>query len=102
MKVGLALGGGGARGLAHIGVLRILEQNNIPITNGLSIIDRAQTILAYQLSRERLGGADIVIRPYSTRYSWASVRYMAEIIKSGEEAALEAIPRIKELINGSV
>ncbi len=73
-----------------------------PLTNGLSIIDRAQTILAYQLSRERLGGADIVIRPYSTRYSWASVRYMAEIIKSGEEAALEAIPRIKELINGSV
>jgi NTE family protein len=30
-KVGLALGGGGARGLAHIGVLKILEKNNIPI-----------------------------------------------------------------------
>lgn len=29
--VGLALGGGFARGLAHIGVLRILEQNHIPI-----------------------------------------------------------------------
>lgn len=30
-KVGLALGGGGARGLAHIGVLKVLEEYNIPI-----------------------------------------------------------------------
>jgi len=30
-KVGLALGGGGARGLAHIGVLKILEEYKIPI-----------------------------------------------------------------------
>ena len=29
--VGLALGGGFARGLAHIGVLKVLEENNIPI-----------------------------------------------------------------------
>jgi len=31
MKVGLALGGGGARGLAHIGVLRVLEREKIPV-----------------------------------------------------------------------
>lgn len=30
-KVGLALGGGAARGMAHIGVLEILEKSNIPI-----------------------------------------------------------------------
>ncbi len=30
-KIGLALGGGGARGLAHIGVLKALEQLRIPI-----------------------------------------------------------------------
>jgi NTE family protein len=30
-KIGLALGGGGARGFAHIGVLRVLEQEKIPI-----------------------------------------------------------------------
>ena len=30
-KVGLALGGGFARGIAHIGVLRVLEENHIPI-----------------------------------------------------------------------
>jgi len=30
-KVGLALGGGAARGVAHIGVLKVLISNNIPI-----------------------------------------------------------------------
>lgn len=30
-KIGIALGGGGARGFCHIGVLQILEENNIPV-----------------------------------------------------------------------
>src|SRR5580698_4701400 len=30
-RVGLALGGGFARGIAHIGVLRVFEENQIPI-----------------------------------------------------------------------
>jgi len=30
-RVGLVLSGGGAKGLAHIGVLRALEENNIPV-----------------------------------------------------------------------
>lgn len=30
-KIGIALSGGGARGLAHIGVLRVLVENDIPI-----------------------------------------------------------------------
>jgi NTE family protein len=30
-KIGLALGGGGARGLAHIGVLKVLERERIPL-----------------------------------------------------------------------
>ena len=30
-KVGLVLSGGGAKGLAHIGVIKALEENNIPI-----------------------------------------------------------------------
>ena len=38
-KVGLVLGGGGAKGAAHIGILRVLEKNNIAIdyTVGTSI-----------------------------------------------------------------
>lgn len=30
-RIGLVLGGGGARGLSHIGVLRVLEEENIPV-----------------------------------------------------------------------
>ena len=30
-KIGIALGGGFARGLAHIGILKVLEEENIPI-----------------------------------------------------------------------
>ena len=31
VKIGLALGGGGAKGFAHIGVVKVLEENHIPI-----------------------------------------------------------------------
>lgn len=31
LRVGLALGGGAARGLAHVGVLRVFEQEKIPV-----------------------------------------------------------------------
>ena len=31
VRIGLALGGGFARGIAHAGVLRVLEQHGIPI-----------------------------------------------------------------------
>ncbi len=30
-RIGLALSGGGARGLAHVGVLKVLEENHIPV-----------------------------------------------------------------------
>ncbi len=30
-KIGLALGGGAARGIAHIGVLKVLKENDIPV-----------------------------------------------------------------------
>ncbi|HPN54589.1 MAG TPA: patatin-like phospholipase family protein [Candidatus Moranbacteria bacterium] len=30
-KIGLALGSGGAKGLAHIGIIKVLKENNIPI-----------------------------------------------------------------------
>jgi len=32
MKIGLALSGGGLKGLAHIGVIKVLEKNKVPIS----------------------------------------------------------------------
>ncbi len=32
LKIGIALGGGGARGLAHIGVLKALEEEDVPVS----------------------------------------------------------------------
>ncbi len=31
LKIGLVLGGGGARGAAHVGILKVLEENNVPV-----------------------------------------------------------------------
>ncbi len=54
IKIALLLGGGGARGLAHIGVLRALENANVPIAAiaGTSI----GAIVAAEFSRKQSSG----------------------------------------------
>jgi len=59
-KVGLVLSGGGAKGLAHIGVLKALEENNIPID---------------YVAGTSMGG--IVGALYSAGYSPKEIEYMA-------------------------
>ncbi len=50
--VGLVLGGGGARGFAHIGILRALQQLNIPIDliggNSMGALVAAQSAMQWQ------------------------------------------------------
>jgi NTE family protein len=55
-KVGLALGSGGARGFAHIGVINILEENKIPIdyVSGTSIGSVVAAYYALNLNVEGL------------------------------------------------
>ncbi len=54
--VGLALGGGGARGLAHIGVLKVLESEGIPVDllAGTSMGGLIACLYAAGLSAEQL------------------------------------------------
>jgi NTE family protein len=56
LKIGLALGSGGARGLAHIGVIKSLEKNNIPIDYiaGTSIGSVIGGLYAVGLSIEKI------------------------------------------------
>ena len=72
VRVGLALGGGAAFGLAHIGVLKVLERENMPIdmvagssmgaliaalwTSGLSAREIEKTFLEYNNNRRKTYG----------------------------------------------
>jgi NTE family protein len=60
-KVGLVLSGGGAKGLAHIGVLKALEENHIPID---------------YITGTSMGG--IVGALYAAGYSPSEIEYIAE------------------------
>ena len=104
-KIGLVLSGGGARGLAHIGVLKALEENNIPIDyiTGTSIgalvggfyamgysPDEIEKIVA---SEDFLNSAKGIIKGDLTYYfkkkenngSWINIHYST---KTGWQTAL--------------
>jgi len=49
-RVGLALGGGGVRGLAHVGVLRVLEAAEVPIDSIAGVSMGAIVATAYALT----------------------------------------------------
>jgi NTE family protein len=67
-KVGLALGGGYARGLAHIGVLEVLERENIPvdIISGTSM----GALVGALYAREREAA---IIKKQATQLDWVSL-----------------------------
>ncbi len=73
--IGLALGGGFARGIAHIGVLKVLEQENIPVrvVTGTSV---GALIAAYcsGLSCEELEHVAHSVR-FTTFARWTLSRY---------------------------
>ncbi|MBG7617038.1 MAG: patatin-like phospholipase family protein [Chloroflexi bacterium] len=50
------------------------------------------------LIKDSLEQADIIINPETQDYKQTDFRHVGELIKKGEEATLEAIPRIKELL----
>jgi NTE family protein len=55
-RIGLALSSGGARGLAHVGVIQVLEENDIPITAlaGTSMGAYVGSLFAAGLNARRL------------------------------------------------
>lgn len=65
-KVGLALGGGAARGFAHLGVLKVLEEENIPID-----------VVAGTSAGSIIGAL------YCSGYSWEEIRDLARELNWG-------------------
>lgn len=58
MNIGLVLGGGGSRGLAHLGVLKVLEREGIPIhlLVGTSMGGLASVLFSLGVSPDRIIG----------------------------------------------
>ena len=86
-KIGLALGGGGVRGLAHIGIFKVLEQANIPIDLIVGTSMGAIVGGAYALSVQTLSLQEKIL----------------ELLRRKEIARLESLagktrPEDKELI----
>jgi NTE family protein len=70
-KVGLALSGGGARGLAHIGVLKVFEKNKIPIDfiSGTSMGAFVGAIYSAEPNIKKLE-KDFLDKPWKTSFDY--------------------------------
>ena len=66
--------------------------------NIIDIVVQAENIKSFELSRIKLGAADIVIEPEVGHISWAHFSKARECIRRGEIATWNALPKIKQLI----
>jgi len=89
--------GRGAQYVVAVDVTHCVEDVS-KLDTGIQIIYRAEDIVTYHLTQERLAGADLVIRPKVRHYSWAAIKNIREIIKAGEEAAEEMLPHLEKLL----
>jgi len=105
VKIGLALGGGGACGLAHIGVLKVFEKENIPIYQvtgcGMgAIIGGAYAFLGNATATEKFI-RNLLESPAFNKLDiqiFAAVNHIEEIITAGEIAAEEMLPQIERFL----
>ena len=82
--VGLALGGGSARGLAHIGVLRWFEEHRIPID-----VITARTTADFHLDMAALGTLPPDEEPRATDHIAEMISIIQRLIGSGHAYAAE-------------
>ena len=98
-KVGLALGGGAARGLAHIGVLAVLERESIPIDMiaGTSIGGMVGALYAR-------GQGSSVMRDMALKLNWVKILSLADLAlpKSGLFGGRAVINLIKKTMGSDV
>ena len=98
-KLGLVLGGGGARGLAHIGVLRALEEEKIPFTfiGGSSMGALIGGMYAQNQDELLQMQADLVIRPDISDIHWSEFSRAEELIQIGLDETRRIMPQVKKL-----
>lgn len=73
-KVGLALGAGAARGLAHIGIIEILEENDIPI-DYIAGTSMGAVISAYYALHKEVKGLREVLNKMNRKELWRLIDF---------------------------
>ena len=107
VKVALVLGAGAAKGFAHVGVLKVLEANHVPVhlVVGTSVGSFVGSLYAYgypaydlqKIAAAQLSRADVVIRPKVRHIDSGDFTRRHEAILEGETAAQAALPKIQQL-----
>ncbi len=98
-KIGIALGGGAARGIAHIGVLEILEKEGIPIdvVAGTSAGAVVGALYCYGMSHLQL-------KEVINGFDWKKRRNMVDISlpKTGFIAGDKLMQKVQDLMGGDI
>lgn len=88
----------GADRVLAIDVTRCLHEAKEP-KNLFDILFRTEDISTFHLSKLRLEGADLIIRPKVRRLDWSEFTKVKEIIAAGEEVTKKKMPEIKKLVD---
>lgn len=88
----------GADRVLAVDVTHCIRRIDKPI-NIVDVLNRAEDITSFHLSKERLKNADLVIRPKVRKLTWADFNKSEKIIKKGEEAVRDNIEEIRKLVN---
>ncbi len=75
--------------------LKVIEKPE----NVVEVLNRAEDITSFHLSKERLKDADLVVRPKVRKLSWANFDKAEKIIRKGEEAVHDNLEEIRKLVN---
>jgi len=87
----------GARMVVGVWVGSDLEESG-GWDSSIDILSRADDITRHHLGVSRLQECDVMINPQVGHYSWAEFDKAEEIIAAGEEAARQALPRLKRAL----
>ncbi|MDD3879902.1 MAG: patatin-like phospholipase family protein [Syntrophomonas sp.] len=94
-SLGLALGGGGLKGLAHIGVLQVLEENQVAISaiSGSSAGSIVAALYASGLSPWRMQelAMQLKVKDYIDYNYLAFIKFFAAILLPGVKASLDGL-----------
>jgi len=86
----------GAERIIAVDVTKCLK-NAQPPSNLIEILYRSQDITSFHLSKERLSGADLIIKPEVRELNWTDFEKVKEIIKAGEIAAENVLEEIRNI-----